>query len=670
MKSTKNILYPVLFGILMVLLFLPLAQEHFGLFKMKPLNGVFDPADVPELTMQNYATGKWQRQVEPYIAERFGFREPIIRLYNQYVYDCYKKTYSGEVAIGKDGWLYQKDGVVQYYGLMGQRHGLSNEQFKANLDMETRSLVKIRAILKEYGVELMTFTLPVKSYVYPEHLRPQRFIDTTFDAGKYYDQKLREASFPHINMTPWFEDIRDDYPFTLFYQMGSHWASGAVIGTDSLLRYMETLKGERFPRIVMGEPYEVPAKEVDSMERDLARLLNITRQPRQHDPLYEFPVSIADDSTTVHPNVLFVGSSYYWYMTARIPFKEIFGNRDFMYYNLTYFSDEELRWKKMEQVNTMREMLLHDYVVYFKNAPQLYLDGFHFFGKALIGLCISDKRFDEKINEVADSLMLATSEIHPNWKRSDYLYHARITLIKNPELFEELRGEAVPTMRNPRIKAVLKERTIRADRDWRFILYAKATNDSIDIDKLYQIESYNVLNGNPLLKRQSYFTTYDYFEYLLEEMRPEFASQTTDLAKLNLLALEELGHRVERHEFDNDSLMQAACVMNTVVKSLENEKSLTSIREKAQARQWSVDKMFNTDVVWCFNNIKDWSIYMKENTIANAFELYKIERSLRKDQATMEKVRKKCREQQLPFRSALDDEITWVYNHKKISLSL
>lgn len=661
----KDVTYCFMFVLLMVLLFLPLAQEHLSLFKMKPLNGVYEPAKKPEFNMKDYTSGKWQALVEPYVSENFGFREPIIRLYNQYVYDFFHKTYSQEVSIGKDGWLYQKDGVVQYFGLMGQRHGLSDEQFKENLDIETRSLVKIRAILKEYGVELMTFTLPVKSYIYPEHLRRQRQGNTVFDAGEYYDHRLREAGFPHINMTPWFEDIRDDYPFTLFYEKGSHWASGAVIGTDSLLRFMETLKGEHFPRIVMGEPYEVPEQDIDPKDKELSKLLNICHEPKQHTPLYEIPVSIETDSATVHPNVLFVGSSYYWYMTARIPFREVFSNRDFMYYDMTYFSDEELQWKKMEQVNTMREMLLHDYVVYFKNAPQLYMDGFRFFGKALIGLCISDERLQEKINKIADSLMIVDADNHPEWKRENFLYQARVTLNKNPELFEELRGDDIPTIRNPRVEAVLKEREIRADRDWRFILHAKATNDTIDIEKLYEIESYNLLNHNPLLKNQSFFTTYDYFEYLLEEMRPQFSDQTTDLAQLNLIALEVLGQRVERHEFDNDSLMRAACVMNAVVKSLENEKSLTSIREKAQDRQWSVDKMFNNDAVWCFNNLKDWNPYFNETTIQTAFELYRIERGLRKDASTMEKVRQKCRDKQLPFRSALDDEIRWVYQHKK-----
>lgn len=661
----KDFTYGLMFMLLMVLLFLPLFQEYTGVFKFKPLKGVYEPAKEPELTFQNYAEGNWQQQVEPYIAEHFGFREPLIRFYNQYVYDFYHKTYSDEIAVGKDGWLYQIDGVVQYFGLKGQRHGLTNEQFKENLDIETRSLLKVRAILKEYGVELVTFTLPVKSYIYPEHLWPQRYVDTAFDAGDYYDEKLREAGFPHINMTPWFQDIRDDYPFTLFYEKGSHWASGAVIGTDSLLRFMETLKGEHFPRIVMGEPYEVPEEDINPRDKDLAELLNICREPKQRMPLYEIPISIETDSATVRPNVLFIGTSYYWYMTERIPFREVFSNRDFIYYGKTYFYDEELQWKPMAQVSMMREALLHDYVVYFKNAPQLYADEFHFFGETLIGLCISGERLKEMTDKIADSLLQTTSDLHPNWTWEDYRYQAHLILVKNPDLFEELRGDTVPTSRNPRINAVLKERTIRADRDWRFLLHAKATNDSIDIDKLYEIESFNLLYDKPLLKKQSFYTTYDYFEYLIEEMRPLFSDQSTDLAQLNLLALEALGNRVKQHEFDNDSLMQAACVMDAVVKSLENDKSLTSIREKAQARQWSVDKTFNTDVVWCFNNIKDWSPFFDENTISAAFERFKIERGLRKDVSTMEKVRNKCREKQIPFRAALDDEIRWVYQHKK-----
>ena len=669
MKQNKNILYAVMFGLLMVLLFLPLAQEHFKLFKFKRLRGVYVAAPQPEFSLDNYKTGKWQGQVESYISEHFGFREPVIRFYNQYVYDFYKKTYSNEIAIGNDGWLYQKDGINQYFGLMNSRFHRTNEEFKADLDREIRSLLKIRAILKEYDVELMTFTLPVKSYVYPEHLRRQPYEDTLFNAGTYYDEQLTAKGFPHINMTPWFQDLRDDYPFTLFYQLGSHWASGAVIGTDSLLRHMETLKGERFPRIVMGEPFEVPENEIDTIDKDLARLLNTMREPRHRYPLYEFPVQIEADSATVRPNVLFVGSSYYWYMTSRVPFEKVFNNRDFMYYNYTYFTHEEKKWKKMEQVNTLRELLTHDYVVYFKNAPQLYSDGFHFFGKSLIALCISDKRYNEKIDEIADSLILVSNDPEAAQHRGHYRYQAKNMLIVNPELFEELRGNSVPTVRNPKIKYVLAQRQILADRSWRILLDSKAKNDSTDFGELVEKEAYNYIEGQPLLRQHSYFSTYDYFDYLLEETLHEMRMTTNDLPESQFqqtqLALEELGKRIEQHAFDHDSLMMAACAMNAVVRNQESETALAILQSKAADKGFSIDKMFREDMIWCFNNIDDWSRFVNENTVHTAFELYKIERGLRKDKATMTKVKEKSREKNLPLRIVLNKETNWIYNNKK-----
>ena len=668
MKKT-NIFYAILFGLLMLVLFAPALESYLHLFKFRPFSGAYHPAPKPEFSLDNYKQGLWQSQTEKYVSENFGFREPVIRMYNQYVYDFFKKTYSHEIAIGKDGWLYQKDGINQYFGLMNSRYHRTNEEFKADLDREIRSLLKIRAILKEYDVELMTFTLPVKSFIYPEHLRRQPYEDTLFNAGTYYAQKLIEAHFPHIDMTPWFEDIRDDYPFTLFYQLGSHWASGAVIGTDSLLRHMETLKGERFPRIVRGEPFEVPENKIDTIDKDLARLLNTLREPRHRYPLYEFPVHIEADSATVRPNVLFVGSSYYWYMTSRIPFEKVFSNRDFMYYNYTYFTHEEKKWKKMEQVNTLRELLTHDYVVYFKNAPQLYSDGFQFFGKSLIALCISNERLAEKTKEIADSLMRASNDPDAENQKGLYHYHAQLMLNNNPELFEELRGDDVPTARNPRIKYALAERQIRNDRTWDFLLDSKAKNDSVDYDKLVEKEAYNLADGYPLLKRHCFFTTYDYFDYLLEETRHEMRMTADDLPESQLqqtqLALEKLEKRVERHAFDHDSLMMASCAMNAIIRNQESKTALASLQNKAADKGFSIDKMFREDMIWCFNNIGDWSRFVNENTVNTAFELYKIERGLRKDNATMTKVKEKCREKNMPFRVVLNQETNFIYNNKK-----
>ena len=75
----------ILFTLLMVFLFVPVIQEWGGVFPVKPLKGVFEPTPKPELTFDNYKSNIYQTQIEKYVSEHFGMREPIIRLYNQYM---------------------------------------------------------------------------------------------------------------------------------------------------------------------------------------------------------------------------------------------------------------------------------------------------------------------------------------------------------------------------------------------------------------------------------------------------------------------------------------------------------------------------------------------------------------------------------------------------------
>ena len=665
MRKNNNILYCILFALLMALLFLPLTEAHFKLFKFERLSGVYHKAPKPELTFETYKNGQWQQQSETYIGENFGFRIPVIRLYNQYVYAFYHKTFSNELVIGKDGWLYQKDGVVQYYGRMNQRHNLTNEEFEQNLAIETRSLVKIRAILKEYGVELMTFTLPVKSYLYPEHLRPQRYIDTTFHADVYYNEQLTKAGFPHINMTPWFQELQKDYPFTLFYEKGSHWASGAVLATDSLFRFMETLKGDHLARIVMGTPYEVAEKEINSKDRDLAELLNIIKIPKQRMPLYEIPVTIEADSNTVYPSALFVGTSYFWYMTPRVPFEKVFSKRDLIFYDAQYYTNEEQTIIDLSKINYLREVLCHDYVLYFKNAPQLYNDGFQFFGKTLIGLCIDDERYRQKMEEVADSL--AHYQPIDLWERKDYLNYARIKLMRNPELFEELRGTQIPTCRNPKVKKLLAEREIRNNKDWSFLMECKAMHDTLDLDKVFEIESGNLLDSKPLIQNDVLFRPYDYFDHLVEmtidslRRRPDSQGSRKELRPTAVAIIDSL---INQNAFANDTLMQRTCVLADIMQRLGTENSLETLRQKASEKQVNLDKAFRNDVLWVYHN-REHDVTCTPERIRPLFENYLIEYGLRTNPKSLESIKSKAVSKKKPFLVAIDHDVEWINNNRQ-----
>lgn len=99
MKRNKILI--VLAVVTVVLLFMPAIQHLTKWFHYRPMDGETVNTPKPELTFETYASGEYQRNIEQYISETFGFRPPLIRLHNQYLWDFYRKTYSDEVALAR-----------------------------------------------------------------------------------------------------------------------------------------------------------------------------------------------------------------------------------------------------------------------------------------------------------------------------------------------------------------------------------------------------------------------------------------------------------------------------------------------------------------------------------------------------------------------------------------
>ena len=149
----------------MLLLFLPMLQAHILHIPLKPLNGVTMEKEKPQISLASYRSGDYAKQEEAYVGQHFGFREPIIRLYNQYLWSCYKKTYAHDVVAGRRGWLYTPESVSDYYGNELLRWQPSPEEARKNFDRDIQYMNRVRAILKENDVELLAFIAPEKSFL-------------------------------------------------------------------------------------------------------------------------------------------------------------------------------------------------------------------------------------------------------------------------------------------------------------------------------------------------------------------------------------------------------------------------------------------------------------------------------------------------------------------------
>lgn len=451
MKNKK--LFAIMFAVLITLLFLPIVQGCFNIFHFEPLQGAYVKTSKPALTFDNYANGKYQANLEKYVAENHGFRQPIIRLYNQYLWDFYKKTYAAnDVVYGKDGWLFFNKNIEVYYGTYQHKHFKSNDAAKSAYDIRIRTMNKLRHVLKDFDIEFLAYISPDKCYVFPEFVPEREHDTTTIDACAYFVDSFKKLDFPCIEMTEMFCRFRDTMRFEPFTPAGAHWNFSCVYAADSLFRFIESMKGINLADINISNyrRYDKAMEKQNSGDFDMEWMLNLSREFNHSKyNLYGADVTIHSDSTCTKPSVLFIGNSFFWRFKDFINFDEVFDYPRLWYYNKTARNLSDWSKKDCNQVDFLSEIFKSDYIVTFCGDTQLFEMSFGFAGKALVALCIPDDIYEEKIKYLCEKY---------NYSRDK----AIDIIVNNPEVFQELKGDGIPTIRNER--ALEKARAIRQSR--------------------------------------------------------------------------------------------------------------------------------------------------------------------------------------------------------------
>ena len=555
----RNVTKTVLFVLTMVLLLVFLAQKQNGFVPVKPLNGVTVSTPEPQFTWETYRSSEYQTQLETYLKEHYGFREPLIRLYNEFLYDCFRKTYSNEVVIGKDYWTYFAQHVNEYYGTEMYRWYDTNEEACADFDREARLMWKLRGVLQDYGIEFLMFMAPDKGFLYPEHLPDRERDTTTINAREYYSAKFDEYGFPYIEMTKWFIEIKeaDTLPYSLMPQGGAHWCFSAVLGADSLFRFMGSLNDQRLPELNIG-PLRESTGIILAGDRDNEGTLNLMRVlPHRYDRLLEADVTVVKDSATIWPSVLFVGNSFLWRMHDFIPFDEMFYSSEYWFYNSkAHFGKNYSEKALVGDLDILQKILDNDYVVWFTDGNQMYKVSYGFVEQAMVALCVSDDRVDEVYLQLIDSLgrdpeaMRKTEGMDEKERYTELWSMAYLLIKKDPEkFFPEISGDSIPTVRNPRIPEALAIRDIKRDSAWMANLRCQTVIRNLSLDEVLKLEAQNVLNGRPLMRdEEDVFSREVYIDGLVKAMEemirnnPSLMESIQEKVKNNGMTLEEQIH--------------------------------------------------------------------------------------------------------------------------------
>ena len=382
MKTHRTALW--LFCILAVLAFAPMVQEHLNWPRVKALAGVQEEVPFPKLTLTSYRSGAFQRDLEDYLQHHYGYRPNTLRIYNQYLWDFYKKTFvKYSIVEGKEGWLYEPWFVEDYY------HGGTYSEHKdsltlvRDLDREALQIFRLQQVLEQHGITLFVCQAPGKDLVYPEYLPENDAPDRRkkIVAREFYEERFNELGVNHINMENWFLQMKDTVDFLLFPQKGTHWSNiAAVYAADSIFRYLEAKQGIRMNRLAIGEPTVGPYRKPDY---DLEELYNLYR-PLKKLPQHYAEVSVRPIADAVKPKLITVGDSYFWNICRQVPMDSLFSAHPYWYYNNTIYFDPN--HQNTQELELARELLSADAVMLIYSSVQLYDMSNGFCQDALISL--------------------------------------------------------------------------------------------------------------------------------------------------------------------------------------------------------------------------------------------------------------------------------------------
>lgn len=442
MKSKVATVLCLLTLALFVLMFI---QERSRFIKLEPLKGVYYNSKPKALALNYLREGSYQSGLEEKIRFNFGFREPLIRTYNQYLWDFYHKTLNKNICVGKENWLYGTDEVRNYYQSGMYDYTDDPSEMRRRCKQEAARLIKVQRILDDYGNFVFVTLLPTKSLVFPEYL-PENpcFTLEPFHLFDYYPRLFDSLGVNYVNVLRIFQDWKGRVDFPLYPKTGKHWsyiASGHAF--DTIERYVESRTGMNLHNYMMGEAYPGPSEYPDN---DHETVLNLWRPIRPNQNYYA-SYTLDTDSTATRSTALFVGDSYFWNLTRSAPLAFIFSDFQYWYYNrkVSYNPD----FDHTDKADILRELLNARIIDLTYSPEQLYGFSNGFLSKALLYLTHEDAEIDSTMNAIADTVVADNDSLR--------MSEARKQLFSEPErYFPDLDTDTLPTTRNSRIPDILR----------------------------------------------------------------------------------------------------------------------------------------------------------------------------------------------------------------------
>lgn len=360
--QTKEIKYKLLYGFIILVMFLPLLQRYLHFSTERPLLGAYVKAVAPRLTRENWFDGKYQDSANAWLNESFGFRTTLVRLRNQTGWELYGYSYANSTILGKDGYLFDIDNMKAYNG----KDFIGND----SINYHVEKIKQLQDQLAAQGIALIVVLAPGKASFYHEYLpeNQQQVVGPT--NYETYRNQLEKSGVNLLDFRRWFDQLKTKTAYPLYPKCGVHWSRlGALFAADSLIGYVSSKVQQPLPRFVFDRIYT--SDTLQDPDFDIGSAMNL---------LYDIdppPMAYADfhAGSTVsgfRPRALVVGDSYFWTMPSKEMQETAFSAIDFFYYNHDLFPNSD-PGRKVDgtKINLLAEIAGCDVVILLSTEANL-----------------------------------------------------------------------------------------------------------------------------------------------------------------------------------------------------------------------------------------------------------------------------------------------------------
>lgn len=350
------------FWFILTALLLIFVQTVFEPFQKIPLAGAAPAYKEPELNVDSWFDGQYQKRTERKLTATFGFRENFIRVWNQLRYSLFNEV-NPQVVIGADGYLFEA----------GYQKPLCGDDLlpQSKIEQKVDSLQMLSELLEQQGKQLYVFIAPNKWRFHAE-LAPKSCEWTDETNYTRFKSELEKSGVSTIDCIELFEEWKADSEYALYAHQGTHWSIFGGWKAALELRNRLAADGFDLPKIEVSELEETSKPR--NTDKDLQELLNVMQPPAEYPLAYPKLTAVKPSNT----KAIIIGDSYYWtFIYLDLHEKLWADDSPFLYYNRSRVLDYETK-VEIDDAQRLQWLDEADVVIIMTHEPSLPKLGYGF----------------------------------------------------------------------------------------------------------------------------------------------------------------------------------------------------------------------------------------------------------------------------------------------------